>query len=182
VPRSERCRIQGNCADAIPGHARGQAPAAGGAPGAARTAPASGGSSGPREPSNGLEPFRRPLVGLGSSPCRRGSEDLGQGHGRGKQAVERQGRSRKTIGGRPASKRSPWPMCDFDPHPILIAGLQPLQPNNETRRIPTLGVLSVHRAPRRPNCFRGLRARACWDSGFPYSPRRDSSFGWIDSF
>jgi hypothetical protein len=34
-------------------------------PGAGRAAPASGGSLGRSEPSNGLEPFRRPLAGLG---------------------------------------------------------------------------------------------------------------------
>jgi hypothetical protein len=42
-----------------------EGPAAAGAPGAGRAALASGGSSGRSEPSNGLEPFRRPLGGFG---------------------------------------------------------------------------------------------------------------------
>ena len=65
MPRSERCRIRGNCLDGIALPSLAQAPVAGGAPAAGRAAPASGGSSGRSEPSNGLEPFRRPLAGLG---------------------------------------------------------------------------------------------------------------------
>jgi hypothetical protein len=70
MPRSERCRIRGNCLDGIALPFLAQAPVAGGPcrrrrPGAGRAPPALGGPSGRSEPSNGLEPFGRPLAGLG---------------------------------------------------------------------------------------------------------------------
>jgi hypothetical protein len=114
MPRSERCRIRGNClhgialpsraqapvADRAPGAGRGsclgrppaagRAPAGGRAPGAGRAVPASGGSSGRSE---GLSPSgdRRAVESR-----QQGSENRSEGMG------ERQGPSWKTIGGRAA--------------------------------------------------------------------------------
>src|SRR5580692_12929069 len=70
MPRSERCRIRGNCLHGIAPLSLAQAPVAGAAPAADRAAPAWGGRSGRSEPPNGVEPFRRPLGGSARAAIR----------------------------------------------------------------------------------------------------------------
>ena len=84
MPRSEHCRIRGNCLNGIVLLSLAQVPAADGAPGDGRAAPASGGSSGRSEPSKGLEPFRRPLGRSGerSKPVSEALRTVAR-HGRG---------------------------------------------------------------------------------------------------
>jgi hypothetical protein len=102
MPRSERCRVRGNCLDGIALPSRGQAPAAGGPPGAGRAAPTAHRAGASRR--RGLSPSRRPL-GLGErSKAVSDSLRTWRGHGRGGQAIERQGRSWKTIGPGPAAR------------------------------------------------------------------------------
>ena len=64
MPRSERC-ASGAIASTVSPCLPWRKLLSRGAPRAGRAAPASGGSSGRSEPSKGLEPFRRPLAGLG---------------------------------------------------------------------------------------------------------------------
>jgi hypothetical protein len=56
MPRSERCRIRGNCAHGTPGHAWGQAPAAGGAPVAWASGPGGAAHRAGASPRTGLRP------------------------------------------------------------------------------------------------------------------------------
>ena len=80
-----------------------RAPAAGRAPGDARAAPALGGSSGQSEPSNGLEPFRRPLgrVWASGEGRQRALRTVARAWGAGGRATTS---NWKTIGAGPAAR------------------------------------------------------------------------------
>jgi hypothetical protein len=108
MPRSERCRIRGNCLHGIALPSLAQAPAADGAPGAAGLVPPTERLAMVERPGVGrlIGPgraverawVRRPLAGFGRAveTRQRGSEDCGESVGRG-QAVERQGRAERAA-------------------------------------------------------------------------------------
>jgi hypothetical protein len=112
MPRSECGRVRGNCTDATPGHARGQAPVAGRAPGAVerscrrpeslalverlrRRAAHRAGASRRTGLSLSGDRWR---VGRAVDGRQRGSEDRGEGNGRATRP------SWKTIGAGPAAR------------------------------------------------------------------------------
>jgi hypothetical protein len=105
MPRSERCRIRGNCLDGIALPSPAQAPVADGAPGAGQSGPRPRTAHRAGASRTGLSPSGdRWRVWAGSGPAVEALRTAAR-HGR-EQAVERQGRTGRRSG--PGRPRVSW--------------------------------------------------------------------------